>query len=152
MIWTIISFVILLIILKRVAWNPILKALDAREKGIQDNIDAAKLSREEAEKSLEDYKKKLAEAQAEAQSIVSKARKDAERVREDLLAKSKQEAEKQVERARKQIDLESQEAVTRIRAELASLVVASAEKVIGKTLNMDDHERLIMESLKEKTN
>lgn len=152
MIWTIISFVILLFILKKVAWTPILKALDAREKGIQDNIDAARLSREDAEKALEEYKKQLAEAQTEAQSIVSKARKDAERVREDLLAKSKQEAENQVERARKQIDLESQEAINRIRAELASLVVASAEKVIGKSLSMDDHERLIMESLKENSN
>lgn len=152
MIWTIISFVILFFILKKVAWGPILKALDAREKAIRDNIDAAANAKAEAEKSLEEYKRQLAEAQAEAQVLVANARQAAEKVREDLIEKSKAEAENQIERARKQIDLESQEAMNRIRSEIASLVIDSAEKVIKKSLSMEDHKRLIMESLEENQN
>ena len=148
MIWTIISFLIFLILLWKFAWTPILKALDAREKGIQNDIDSAKTAREEAKSALAEYRKQLTDAQSDVQAILSKARQDAERVREDLLAKSKQEAEMQIERARKQIDLERQEAVTQIRAEVAGLVISSAEKVIGKSLDIADHERLIMDSLK----
>ncbi len=152
MIWTIISFILFFLLLWKFAWNPILKALDAREKGIKDNIDSAKEAREEAEKTLTEYKKQLADSQAEAQSIVSKARQDAERIGEDLREKAKKDAQNEIERARKQIDLERQEAINSIRAEVADLVVYSAEKVIGKTLDSEDHKRLILESIQERPN
>lgn len=149
MIWTIISFLILLVILRKFAWTPILKALDEREKGIKDNIEAARLARVEAERSLAEYRRKLAEAQAEAQGVVAKARGDAERVREELLAKSKQESQALVERARKQIEMESDAAIKAIRLEVAELVVIAAERVIGRALTPEDHRRLAAEGLKE---
>ncbi len=152
MLWTIISFVLFLIILKKVAWGPIIQALDAREKGIKDNIQAAEAARVEAEKALEEYKRQLTESQAEAQKMIADARRDADRVREDLLAKSKAEAEGQIDRARKQIELEGQDAINQIRAEVANLVVDSARKVIGKTLDSEDHKQLILDSLKENPN
>lgn len=152
MLWTIISFVLFLLILKKVAWGPIIQALDAREKGIKDNIQAAEAARAGAEKSLKEYKQRLSEAQAEAQKMLANARRDAERIREDLLAKSKTEAEGQIDRARKQIEMEGQDAINRIRAEIADLIVDSARKVIGKTLNSEDHRRLILDSLKENPN
>lgn len=152
MIWTIITFIILLIILKKAAWNPILKALDAREKGIKDNIDAAKTARTEAEDSLEEYRKKLAEAQSEAQQVVAKARQDAERIGEELKVKYKTEAEAVLEKARQQIDLERQAAVNKIRGEIAGLAIAATEKIIRKTLAPEDHQRLVMEGLRENPN
>jgi len=152
MIWTIISFVVFLGLLWKFAWTPILKALDAREKGIKDNIEAAEAAKAKADKSLEEYKRKLAEAQAEAQSIVAKARSDAEKVGEDLKAKAKTDAQAEIERARKQIELESQEAINRIRAEVAVLVIDSTTRIIGKTLDSDDHKRLILESIQENPN
>jgi len=152
MIWTIISFVILLVILWKFAWTPILAALEKREKGIKDDIETAKSTREEAELSLAEYRRKLSEAQSESQAIVSKARQDAERVREELLAKSKQDAEALVERARHQIDQESQAAISEIRSEIAALAITAAEKVISKSLDIEDHRRLIMQSLEEGSN
>ncbi|MBM3328518.1 MAG: F0F1 ATP synthase subunit B [Calditrichaeota bacterium] len=152
MIWTIISFVILLAILKKFAWGPILKALDERELGIKTNIEQARAAREEADKALAEYKRKLAEAQAEAQAVVSKSRADAERVREDLLAKSKEEAQGLVERARRQIEMETQAALNSIRAEVADLAVNVASKAIGKSLTPDVHSRLVAESLAESRN
>lgn len=152
MIWTIISFIILLVILRNVAWKPILGALDAREQGIKDNIEAARLAREDAEKSLKEYKKQLAESQAEALKMIADARQDAARVKDDLSQKAKKEAELLIEKSRKQIDQERQEAINSIRAELADLVIFSAEKIINKDLNNADHKRLIIESLKENSN
>jgi len=151
MIWTIISFLVLLVILKKFAWTPILAALDERELGIKNNIEAAKLAREEAERALADYRKRLAEAQAEAQGIVAKARTDAERVRDELLEKSKADAQALVERARKQIELESDAAIKAIRSEVAELAVIAAEKIINRTLTPEDHKRLAADGLKEMT-
>mgnify|MGYP001306787088 CR=1 FL=1 len=94
----------------------------------------------------------MAEAQAEAAAVVSKARQDAERVREELLAKSKLDAEGILERARSQIELESQAAVNQIRKEIATLALSAAEKVIGRALDPRDHLRLIDEALPERRN
>ncbi len=152
MIWTIVSFLILLVILKKAAWTPILKALDEREKGIKENIETAKLAREDADRSLEEYRQKLSEAHTEAQSIVSKARQDAERVGEELKVKHKTEADAILDKARKQIDLERQAAINEIRTEVANLAISAAEKVVGKTLDSEDHRRLVMESLEENPN
>ena len=152
MIWTIVSFLILLVILKKAAWTPILKALDEREKGIKGNIEAAKQAREDADRSLEEYRRKLSEAHTEAQSVVSKARQDAERIGEELKAKYKVDADAIIDKAKKQIDLERQAAVNEIRAEVAGLAIAAAEKVIGKTLDTEDHRRLVMESLEGNSN
>jgi len=152
MIWTIISFVILLYLLKKFAWTPILKALEDRENGIKNNIEAAKNTRDEAQKLLEDYNRKLAEAQAQAQSLLAGARQDAERVRDELMVKAKEDAVAQVDKARRQIDQERQEAINAIRVEVASMVVLSVEKIIGKTLDPHDHQRLILNSLKESAN
>ncbi|MBM3327808.1 MAG: F0F1 ATP synthase subunit B [Calditrichaeota bacterium] len=152
MIWTIISFIVLLLILNKFAWKPILKALDAREQGIKSDIEQAKTAREEAQQALSAYQQQLAEAQSEAQRIIAKSRADAERVREELLAKSKAEAQTQVERARKQIETETQAAITTLRGEVANLALFTAEKVIGRTLTPEDHKRLAMEGLLESRN
>lgn len=149
MIWTIISFVILLVLLKRFAWTPILKALEAREGRIRGDLEASRRAREEAEISLAEYRRKLAEASAESQAVVARARAEAERAREELLAKSKAEAEALVERARQQIEAERQAAVNQIRAEVAVLALAAAERVVAKSLDSADHRRLIEEALRE---
>ncbi|HHE46396.1 MAG TPA: ATP synthase F0 subunit B [Bacteroidetes bacterium] len=152
MIWTIVSFLILLAVLKKAAWDPILKALDERENGIRENIETARQARDDADRSLEEYRRKLSEAQSEAQNIVAKARQDAERVGEELKTKYKVDAEALIDKAKKQIDLERRAAINQIRAEVAGLAISAAEKVVGKSLDSEDHRRLVMESLKESSN
>ncbi len=149
MLWTIISFVILLFILNKVAWQPILKALDAREKGIKDDQEAARKASEEAQATLDDYQQKLKEAHAEAQTVVAKAREAAEKVGEELEQQARDKAKSIVEKAEQEIDLHRQAAINEIRGEIAVLAIASAEKVISKSLNDEDHHRLVMESLEE---
>jgi len=152
MIWTIISFILLLMILKKLAWGPILNALDEREMGIKDSIKSAADAQAAANRTLEEYKTQMAEAQAEAQSIVAKSRQDAERIRDDLISKSKADAQTLIDKAAKQIDLERQEAIHQIRAEIATMVVDAASKVIGRALNEDDHKKLILETLDRGSN
>jgi len=147
MIWTIITFLILLMVLKKIAWGPILKALDEREKGIKDAIKSAQEAQSAADRTLAEYKAQMAAAQAEAQSIIAKSRQDAEHMRDDLIAKTKLDAEALIEKASRQIDLERQEAINQIRTEIAAMVVDSASKVIGRALNEEDHKRLILDSL-----
>ncbi|MCF7810732.1 F0F1 ATP synthase subunit B [bacterium] len=152
MIWTIITFVILLFILKKAAWTPILKALDDREMGIKANIEAARKAKEEADLAIEENRRKLAEAQAEAQKVIAKARQDAERLGEQLKAQYKAEADAARERAIKEIDLERQAAVNEIRKEITYLAVAAAEKIVGKSISAEDHKRLVMEGIQENFN
>lgn len=152
MIWTIISFVILLFILKKFAWTPILAALEEREKNIKEGIEAAKKAREDTDRSVEEYRKKMAEAHAEAQSVIAKARQDAELIGTQLKTKYKTEAESLLDKARKQIDLERQAAINEIRNEVANLAISAAEKVIGKVLDSEDHRRLVIEGLEENRN
>lgn len=149
MIWTIISFVLLLVILKKIAWGPILKSLDEREKGIKDAINSAADAQAAADRTLDEYKIQMAEARTEAQSIIAKSRQEAERIREELISKSKEEAESLVEKAAKQIDLERQDAINQIKSEIATMVVDSASKIIGRTLNEEDHKRLILDSIEQ---
>ena len=149
MIWTIITFIILVLILKKAAWTPILKALDERERGINENIAAAKKAREEADLAIEENRRKLAEAQAEAQKVIAKARQDAERVGEELKAQYKADSDAAREKAIKEIELERQAAVNEIRKEISYLAVSAAEKIIGKTIDPEDHKRLVMEGIQE---
>ncbi len=145
--WTIISFIIFLLILSKFAWKPILKALDEREQSIKSDIEQAKNAREEAQKIYLTYQQKLTEAQSEAQRIIAKARADAERIHEELLAKSKSDAQAQIERARKQIEMETQAALKVLRNEVADLAIITAEKVIKRTLTHEDHKRLMVDGL-----
>lgn len=150
MLWTIISFVILLFILNKVAWQPILKALDEREKGIKDDQEAARKASAEAQAMLEDYQQKLKEAHAEAQNVVAQAREAAERVGEELEQQARAKAKSIVEKAEQEIDLHRQAAINEIRGEIASLAIFSAEKIISKSLDSEDHRRLVMQSLEER--
>jgi F-type H+-transporting ATPase subunit b len=152
MIWTIISFILLLMILKKIAWGPILKALDEREKGIKDAIKSAADAQAAANRTLAEYKTQMAEARAEAQSIIAKSRQDAERIRDEIISKSKVDAQSITEKATKQIDLERQEAIHQIRAEIATMVVDAASKVIRRALNEEDHKRLILDTLDQGSN
>src|ERR1700704_3696676 len=92
-IWTLITFIIVAFVLRRMAWGPILKAVDEREKAITGSIEAAKRERAEAEKLLGDQKTAIAGARAEAAEMMRKNQADMEKFREDLMAKSRKEAE-----------------------------------------------------------
>ena len=146
-IWTIITFLILLGLLAKFAWGPLLKALDERHATIRKSLDDADKAQQELAQLQEKSAQLIAEARAEGQSIVAKSRVAAETVREDLKQKAKEEADALVRGAQRQIQLETARAVQQIRHEVVDLSLAVASKLIKKNLTQEDNDALIQDSL-----
>jgi F-type H+-transporting ATPase subunit b len=148
-IWTLGIFVIVVIVLGKFAWGPVLGLLQQREEFIHRALADAKRDRDEAETRLKDYAAKLQSAHAEAATIVEDARRDAERLREEVRQRAKGEAEKLVTNAQRQIQLETGRALEQIRREAVDLSVMIASKIIQRNLTKEDNERLIEDALKQ---
>ena len=148
-IWTIVTFVIVLLVLRRFAWKPILASMEAREAGIRRLIDDAEAAREEADRLLEEYNRRLAEARAEGQKLVAEAKEAGERVRAETLDRARAEAEAIVARAGAEIDLERRKALAEIRERAVDLAIGAAERVLEESLNEERHRRVAEDYLKE---
>ena len=149
MIWTLIAFGATLWVLSRVALPRIGEALEKRANAIRDSIDAADRQRQEADHLLQEYRERLKEAREQAEDIVARARKAAEAAEAEATAAGRQKREELVAAARRDIEMETRRSLERIRKEVADLTVLATEKVTRKTLDADDHRRLIDEALKE---
>ncbi len=148
-IWTILTFLVLLGLLAKFAWGPLLKALDERQETIRKSLDDADEATRELERLQQESARIIAEAHAEAQSIVAKSRAAAETVREDLKQKAKEEAGTLVRGAQRQIQLETARAIQQIRHEVVDLSLAVASKLIKKNLTQEDNDALIQDSLSQ---
>ena len=149
MIWTLIVFGLSLWLLKRFAFPRIAEALDRRQKAIEDSIDAAERTRQEADKILAEYRERLAEARGQADEIVSRARKTGEAAESEIVADARTKREEMMEQTRRDIEAETRRAIQEIRAEVADLTVLATEKVTRKSLTDADHKRLVEDALKE---
>jgi F-type H+-transporting ATPase subunit b len=146
-IWTLVSFFILLALLKKLAFPPILKAMKAREETIRGQLDEAQKTKQEAVSLLEDYRKQLAEARAEAHKIINEGKSLGENVRKEIVQKAQEESNQIVKRAQEEIELQKQKAVLELQERIADLSVRVASKVISRSLDPQDHRRLVEESI-----
>jgi F-type H+-transporting ATPase subunit b len=149
MIWTLVVFVISMYVLNKVAWPRIAAALDKRQQAIEESIDVAERTRTEAQRLLEEYRERLAEARGQADEIVARARKTAENNEAESVADAKRKREEMMAQTRRDIEQETRRAIQEIRAEVADLTVMATEKVTRKTLTGDDQKRLVEEALSE---
>ncbi len=149
LLWTIITFIVLLLILWKAAWKPIVEALDARSEKIRGDIEAAEKSRLEAEKLFEEHRQMMDKAKDDAQQVIADGKNDAEKLKNSIVEKANQEAKDMVERARKEITLAKDKALTEIQAEVVTLTTEIASKVISKNLNPDDQKALVEEALEK---
>jgi len=149
MIWTLILFGVTMYVLKRFAFPRIAEALDKRATAISDNIEASKRQRAEADELLNEYRHRLKEAREQADDIVSRARKSAETAVAEANESGKARREELVAAARKDIETETRRSLEQIRREVADLTVLATEKVTRKSLDDDDHRRLVDEALAE---
>jgi F-type H+-transporting ATPase subunit b len=147
--WTLIIFVIVVAVLGKFAWGPVLSLLQEREQFIHRSLSDAKRDREEAEARLRDYANKLQSAQAEAVGIIDAARKDAERLREELRTKARSEADTMIRNAERQIELQTSRALQQIRQEAVDLSVNIASKLLQRNITKEDNEKLIADALKQ---
>lgn len=146
-IWTIVTFLVLLALLAKFAWRPLLEALDKRQESIRKSLDDAQRARQELEQIHLESKRILGTARTEAEAIVAATRADAERLREELKQKARAEATNLVKSAERQIEMETARALQQIRQEAVDLSVAIASKLIRKNITKEDNERLIDETI-----
>jgi len=148
-IWTIATFLILLVLLAKFAWRPLLEALEKRQESIRQSLDDARQARQELERLHAESQRILAQARTEAEAIVARTRDDANRLREELRQKAQQEAGGILRNAEKQIELETARALQQIRQEAVDLSVAIASKLLQRNVTREDNERLIDETFKQ---
>ncbi len=146
-IWTLISFFVLLILLRKVAFPQILKAMRNREETIRQQLEEAQKTKKEAETLLEDYKRQLAEARSEAQKVINEGKELGENIRKEIIQKAQEESNQIVKRAQEEIELQKQKTLLELQERIADLSIMAASKVITKSLNPEDHRRLVEEYL-----
>ena len=147
--WTVIIFVLVLVVLGKYAWGPLLAGLQKREAYIRESLEAARRDRDESEARLREYEERLAAARGEATAIIDQGRQDAEAVKRKIEELAKQEAAKMIERARREIDAATAEATRQLYALSAQVATELAARIIGRELEAKDHQRLIAESIEE---
>jgi F-type H+-transporting ATPase subunit b len=148
-IWTIATFLALAWLLRKYAWQPLLKALDERQKTIASAVENSRLAREQLEKAQEQAGQVLAQARTDAEALFVQARADAGQFRQEQREKAAAEAETITKNAERQIQRETAKAVEAIRREAVDLSVTMASKLIRRQVSAQDQEALLQESLKE---
>jgi F-type H+-transporting ATPase subunit b len=149
MIWTLVVFLVAMILLARLAFPRIAEALDKRQRAIEDSIDIAERTKHEAEQLLAEYRERLTEARNQADEIVSRAKKAADVHEREAKETSKEAREEMLEQTRRDIEAETHRAIQEIRKEVANLTVQATEKVTRKSLDEGDQRRLVEEALNE---
>jgi F-type H+-transporting ATPase subunit b len=148
-VWAVVTFLVLLVLLYKYAFGPLMKLQKARQDQIHQSILDAENLRDEASQLLTDYKKQLAQARGEADSIVERARKAGEANKAEILEEARVQAEAQLARARQQIERDTNQALQKIREEAADLAVTATAKVARSSLSEADQLRLIKEAINE---
>jgi F-type H+-transporting ATPase subunit b len=148
-IWTIITFLGLLWGLKKIAWGPLLQALETRQNAIRKSLDDAQQAKQDLERLNAESAQIIARARVDADAIITQSRADGERLREEIRQKARGEADLIVKNAERQIQLETSRALEQIRHEAVDLSVMIASKIIQRNLTKEDNERLIDDALKQ---
>ncbi|HET7696503.1 MAG TPA: F0F1 ATP synthase subunit B [Vicinamibacterales bacterium] len=148
-IWTIVTFLILLGLLARFAWRPLLDALEARQEVIRKSLDDARQARQELEQVKTEAARLMSEARSEANQIVSRTRSDAAAFAEEMKVKARADADALVKRAEREIEMQASRALENIRRETVELSVAIASKILRRDISKEDNERLLNDTLKE---
>ncbi len=143
LIWTIIVFVILLLILKKYAWGPLLKSLNDREQGIKDSVEKAEYLKQEAEKILTQNKALLAKADEDARKVIAEGKELAEKLRNDLISKTNDDTARMINQAKSEIEREKVAAMNSLKDEIANLAVQAAGKIIDENLDAAKQKKII---------
>jgi len=146
-VWTIIIFLVLAFLLMKFAWKPLLAMLEKREENIRQSLLDAEKARDELAHVKEDTEKLLNEARNESQAIVAAGKKNAERMKDEIIEKAQSKSDALLEDAKKQIHLEKDRAILEVKAEVVNLSMEVAKKLIKKNLSKEDNLKLINESL-----
>jgi F-type H+-transporting ATPase subunit b len=149
MIWTVVTFVGLLVVLRFTAWGPLQKSLDAREKRIRDAVEGAERARAESEALLAKHQKMLDEAKDEARKIIEEGKNDGLRLKHDILQQARVEADENRVRALRELELAKDQAQKDLWEFATNLSTELAEKILKRALDSQDQKRLVEDVLQE---
>ena len=147
LLWTIVVFVMLVAILWKYAWGPLLAALDEREKRIAKKISDAEAAHKASLEKMAEYERKINASKDEARAIIDEGKKDVEKVKDEIIAAANAEAARTLERAKREIELAKQTAVAELRDRMVDLASELAATVIEREVKPDDHRRFIQDAL-----
>lgn len=148
-VWTLLVFAVLVFLLGKFAWGPILRAVDEREKGIQSALDEAAERNAEAAGLLEEHRAQLADARRQASELIAEGKAAGEGVRKDIEEKARAEAQTMVERARAEIERERDAALDALRRESVDLALAAASRLMRENLDQAKDRALVERYLSE---
>ncbi len=146
--WSAITFLLLLVVLKKYLWKPLLENLDKREQMINDSIKNAEEIQKKSEESFDEYNAKLAEAREEVRKLISAGKDSAEKAKVEILEEANKRAAALLEKAKKEIEAEKSGALSEIKKVVVDVSLATAEKMIKSNIKSEDHMRLIEETMK----
>ncbi len=142
-VWTFITFFIVLFVLKKFAWKPLLSMLEKREEGIKSDIQRAEHAREEAERLLTEHKKNLQNAEVEARRIIDEARTMAKQLKEEIVESAQASAHNLTVQAKAEIQREKETALRQLRDEVADLAIQAAGKILDESLDDARHRKIV---------
>jgi len=148
-VWIGLTFLILLVLLRKFAWGPITSALSEREDKITESMEQAEKALAEAKQLQADNDKARREAEAQAQSILREAREEAERMRGEEVNKTRDQIQHLQEAAQTEIEREKQSALDSLRQEVADLAVSAAEKILRENLDADRQKKIVKDFLSD---
>ena len=147
--WTILTFIIVLIILRKAAWKPLLGALSAREESIRASLREAEDARAQAARLLEENKRQLAQAEQQSRRIIMEGRDMGDRLKGEILEKANATTRVMIEQAKEEIRREKDAALTQLRSEATDLVIAAAGKILDANLDTPKQRQLADAAIRE---
>lgn len=147
MIWTVVTFVLVVFVLGRFAWKPILGALEDRERKIREDLKSAEDSRAAAEKMRQDYEREMAAVEARTRELIGSAQKEAQRLRDEMVKAAQDESAKLSEKTRQQLAEEQRKLVRELRAEVTAISIGAAEKLLRKSVDKASQEKFVDEAM-----
>lgn len=151
-IWTIITFIVLVIVLGKFAWKPILQALHSREQEIADSLRKAEEAKKDAERMMNENRIAMEKASNETARLIAEGRAMAEQLKNDIVSKAHESAKKMLEQAKDEIVREKESAMMQLRTEVADLSIAVAEKILDESLDSAKQKKMVDKALQQLQN
>ncbi|MCK5573757.1 MAG: F0F1 ATP synthase subunit B [Bacteroidetes bacterium] len=148
-VWTIITFVIAVVILRAAAWKPILEVLSRREERIRGQLSQAERAQEEAQRLLEENKRQLSQAEEQSQRIIRQGREAAEKMKSEIVEQANTSARSMVDQAKEEIEREKETALQHLRSEVADLAIGAAGKILDANLDTPKQRKLVDAVIKD---
>lgn len=147
--WTLVTFVVLLMLLKKFVWGPIIDAVERREDSFKEMFEGAENAKNEAQQLLKRYEDQLAGARNDMNQLIEEGKVRAGKAGDEIIGKASSEAKQLVEEAKAEITRERQKAIEELKAQVVKISLAAAERVIERNLAEQDHRNLIQQTISE---